>query len=520
MPPKAKQAANGKSDAKPKPAPSAAAAAAAAATTATTSAKTSSTSATQVTKPDQSTYQTEQDNLKQEIDQLQTKLNAVKDKINLAKSGGSNERRDALRAELDALRAQQGNNKASRTKLLDQMQILQNSIQNKVKALQAARGKTPFKTVDEVNAQVAKLEGLVNSGTLKIVDERKTLNEISSLRRLRKTIETFQGEQDEIEKDRAELDAVRKQLDDPEMKALSEKYDTIKAELDGLKKESDAAYEGRTKLFDERTELSTQLDVLWKKKKEAQATYREANDAFRKKLNEDRARRAEKAMADKKAHEEARRRDIAEELLEQAKEPAYAAEIQDCQTLIDFFTRQSGGSTGASSSSEPVYSRPQPVNAPQLELRKVETNMDGYAVRKKKGEEENNYFVAKKTKKQPPPKAYGSAAPAPPAQTTESNPGSAQLNIPFGTLSGLMAFSIPPPTNVSEVPRVIEDLKTKKAWYQANQDRVTKENVAKAEAEIEKLNKAAAAKAEASAEAAAAVPEEGAAAAAPVEATA
>ncbi|KAG8821709.1 hypothetical protein FRC17_009754, partial [Serendipita sp. 399] len=338
-----------------------------------------------------------------------------------------------------------------------------------------------------------------------IVDERKTLNEISSLKRLRKTIETFQGEQDEIDKEREELDNVRKQLDDPEMKAVSEKYDQIKSELDDLKKESDAAYEGRTKLFDERTELSSQIDALWKKKKEAQAAHRESNDAYWKKVNEDRAKRAEKAMSEKKAYEESKRRDIAERLLEEAKEPAYAAEIQDCQTLIDFFIRQSGGSS-AGSSTDQGFTRPQSSTLPQLELRKVENTMEGYAPMKKKGEEENNYFVAKKTKKQPAPKAYGSAAPAPPAQT-EANPGSAQLNIPFGTLSGLMALSIPPPTNVSEVGRVIEDLKTKKAWYQANQARVTKENIAKAEAEIEKLNKATAAKAEAS-EAAAAAPEE------------
>ncbi|KAG8796952.1 hypothetical protein FRC17_007899, partial [Serendipita sp. 399] len=179
MPPKSKQAAaNGSKKAPAATAPSTSAPA----TTATTSAKASSTATTNVTKPDQSAHQAEQDNIKREIDQLQAKLNVVKDKINLTKAGGGNERRDALRAEMDAIRAQQGNNKVSRQKLLDQIQILQNSIQNKVKALQAARGKSPYKTVDEVNAQVAKLEGLVNSGTLKIVDERKTLNEISSLK--------------------------------------------------------------------------------------------------------------------------------------------------------------------------------------------------------------------------------------------------------------------------------------------------------------------------------------------------
>ncbi|KIM29448.1 hypothetical protein M408DRAFT_67984 [Serendipita vermifera MAFF 305830] len=508
MPPKAKQPATGKSENKPKAAAPAAPAAAA-------SEGSKQTATTPVTKPDTAAFHAEQDALKKEIDQLQVKLNAVKEKIALVKGTGGNERRDALRAELDGIRGQQGNNKASRGKLLEQIQTMQANIQTKVKALQAARGKIPYKSVDDVNAQIAKLDSLVNAGTMKIVDERKTLTEISNLKRLRKTVEGFQSEQDAIEKDRAEVDALRKQLDDPESKAMSEKYDTIKAELDDLKKESDAAYEGRTKLFDERTELQNKLDALWKKKKEASAAHREAGDAYWKKVNDDRARRAERNLQEKKAYEESRRREVAEELLETAKEPAFAADIQDCQTLIDYFTRVSGGA--ASSSSTELYSRPE-VSAPKLELRKVADTMEGMAPMKKKGEEENNYFVAKKGKKAAPTKSYGQPAPAPPAANEGASAASAQLNIPFGTLSGLMALAIPPPTNVSEVPRVIEDLKTKKAWYQANQARVTKENVAKAEAAIEKLNKAAAAaKAEAEKE-----PEvEGEAAAAPaVEASA
>ncbi|CAG7848789.1 Uncharacterized protein C458.02c [Serendipita indica DSM 11827] len=513
MPPKGKQAANGKTDAN-KPAKSTTSAAASA--SAAGSSKPAATTATTVTKPDTTAYHAEQDALKKEIDETQAKLNAVKEKINLAKGGGANERRDALRAELDAIRGQQGSNKASRQKLKEQIDTLQTNVQNKVKALQAARGKSPYKTIDDVNAQITKLDNLVNSGTMKIVDERKTLQEISSLKRLRKTIESFQSEQDDIEKDRAQIDALRKQYDDPESKALSEKYDQIKAELDEIKKESDTAYQGRTKLFDERTELQTKLDELWKKKKESAAAHKEAGDAYWKKVNEDRARRAERAMAEKKAAEEAKRRQIAEEMLEQAKEPAFAADIQDCQTLIDYFSRLGGlGSAGAQE--EATSTKATSSSAPQLELRKVENTMEGYTALKKKGEEENNYFVAKKTKKGPAPKAYGSAAPAPPQQTSTSNPAEAQLNIGFGTLSGLMALSIPPPTNMSEIPRVIDDLKTKKAWYQANQAKATKDNIAKAEAQIEKLNKAAAAAAASQQQEEAPATEE---ASAPVEATA
>ena len=59
------------------------------------------------------------------------------------------------------------------------------------------------------------------------------------------------------------------------------------------------------------------------------------------------------------------------------------------------------------------------------------------------------------------------------------------------TLTALLSLSIPPPASATDVPRVVTDLQTKKAWFEANQSRVTTENIAKAEAEIQRLVKSA-----------------------------
>lgn len=310
----------------------------------------------------------------------------------------------------------------------------------------------------------SKLNKNVESGTLKLVDERKALQEISSLRRVRKTVEAFQTEEDDIKADRAKVDELRKQLDDPEVKANSERYDQIKAELDEMKKDSDEVYKNRSKLFDERTALSGELDALWKKKKAGSQEYREAQDVYWKKVQEDRAKRAEKYKSQAAADEASKKRAIAEELLENARHPAFAAEVVDCQTLIDYFAGKSGSSEATSSS---AFERAEVAGAPKLEIRKVESDVQGLVARKKKGEDEENYFVAKKTKK---PATTKKSAPAPPPAQTSKEPSAAstQLQIPFGTLSGLLALSIPPPASSTDIPRVIEDLKTKKAWFQAN----------------------------------------------------
>lgn len=117
---------------------------------------------------------------------------------------------------------------------------------------------------------------------------------------------------------------------------------------------------------------------------------------------------------------------------------------------------------------------------------------ENFVPRKKKGEDEEAYFVGGgkggkgKGKKGGPRAADGAAANA---EATPPPSSSSGVNVPFATLSALLSLSIPPPSSQADVPRVVEDLKTKKAWFEANQARVTSEAIAKAEAEIERLTR-------------------------------
>lgn len=312
---------------------------------------------------------------------------------------------------------------------------------------------------------------------MKLADEKRALQEISQAKRIRKTVESFQASHDSIDADRRAADELRQQLDDPESKAISDRYDTIKAELDELKKESDEAYAGRTKFFEERDNLQAQITALYNEKRTSAQQFREANDRYWAKVNEDRARRAERARAQRAAEEAQKRLEHAQRLREEASLPAYQAEIEDCQTIIDAFSGKSSDTAVLSSSSLPA--RGEVAGVPRLELRQVEATSDGLVLRKKKGEDEETYFAGKgkRGKKDKIPKI---------AQEMDT-----LKNLPFGTITALSKLAIPLPTAASDIPRVIEDLKTKKAWYEANQARVTAENVAKAEAQIQRLTNAA-----------------------------
>jgi hypothetical protein len=128
--------------------------------------------------------------------------------------------------------------------------------------------------------------------------------------------------------------------------------------------------------------------------------------------------------------------------------------------------------------------------AKALEVRQVEADASLGRVVKKKGEsEEDAYFLGgggKKGKKggakkkgtplalgQAPDEAEDAAAPAASAN--------APLNVPLGTLSALLALSIPPPTSSGDVPRVVDNLKLKREYFVSNQAQQTRANIEKVE---------------------------------------
>lgn len=323
---------------------------------------------------------------------------------------------------------------------------------------------------------------------MKLAEEKRALQEITTSKRNRRLVEAFEADQESIEADRRAADELRTQLDDPESQAVSKRYDEIKAELDELKKEGDEAYAGRSKLFEERDTIQSQLNTLFSQKRESAQNFREANDRYWNKINEERARRAERARVQRAAEEADKKREVAERLREEAEAPAFQAQIEDCQTLIDYFSGKNSGNVTYKSA--PLSVRPDVAGVPKLEIRKVEEAPEGSIVRKKKGEEQDPYFVGGKVKGKgkrgtPKPTNSGEASPASPSTTNS------QLNVPLPTLSALLSLSIPPPSSTNDVPRVVEDLKTKKTWFEANQARVTAENVAKAETAIQRLTNAA-----------------------------
>ncbi|GAA5839202.1 hypothetical protein JCM5353_007221 [Sporobolomyces roseus] len=440
-------------------------------------------------RPDKASYDQEQDELRKQIDSLQAKANDLKNKIsNTSIKGGPNhERKIELRKQLDDLRTEQTKIRGGRGKTVEQLGTMQEALKKKINELQTAKAKVPYKTVQDVDNQIKNLDRQVESGTMKLVDEKKALSEISSLRKSRKTVEGFSTLQTSIDNDKKKIDEVRALLDDPEQKKLDEQFKGLKKELDEVNKKMDEQSKGRDALFEERNAISAQLDELFTKKKASANAFREANNKFYDKLNADRAKRDERRREERREAESSKRNAINQQLLEEAQAPAFEREIEDCRNLILFFQQrigQTGGSEASTSSTSngSLFSRPEVSGVPKLELRKVENGETPKGtVLKKKGdavEEDTTGWgaVGGGKKKKGVNKQQ--------QEKKETKQEDQMLNLPFGTLAALMGLGITAPLTSKDVPQTIENLERKKKYFVDNQDRVTKERVAAVEKKI------------------------------------
>jgi capsule polysaccharide export protein KpsE/RkpR len=100
----------------------------------------------------------------------------------------------------------------------------------------------PHRTLADLEAAVQKLDQKVATGQMKIVDERKAVQEINLLNRRKKDFAVVEEMQNSIDADRTKLKAMKDQKQDPELKELNDRYDALDKEFKEIKAEQDSVY--------------------------------------------------------------------------------------------------------------------------------------------------------------------------------------------------------------------------------------------------------------------------------------
>ena len=376
------------------------------------------------------------------------------------------QRQAPLRAELGKIREQQAAFKQSRQKIHDQIKHIDASLKTKLAEQKAARAKIPYRSVEDIDALIAKLDKAVESGTMKLVDERKALADISQLRKNRKNLAALDSGKDLVDHDKAKIADLKALLgEDPEQKSLSDRYTEIIAELDAIKAEQDAVYKNLASLREEQNKLRKDEQDKWHAKKALEDAFWTANKAFRAYEKAANEARREKFRSEREAKDKEYKRNAAAAKMEEASEPAYAAEILTCESLIGHFDPQSAEAHAAKTKGSLLKDQGLRATATRV----VDALPKGTKLVKK----EEDYFVGGKGKKGKKGANKGTSSPITPTTPTHDDKGKFQLN--HGILIELGKVDVRAPVGWDDVPGCVEKLRARLAFYKENSDRVTKE---------------------------------------------
>ncbi|KAH7313209.1 hypothetical protein BKA65DRAFT_155189 [Rhexocercosporidium sp. MPI-PUGE-AT-0058] len=295
---------------------------------------------------------------------------------------------------------------------------------------------------------------------MKLVDEKKALAEVSNLRKQRKGFAGFDDAQKQIDEKKANLKKLRDTLDDPESKALSEKYNKIQSELDSIKAEQDEAYKGINSLRDERKRLQDDQQAKFTAIKKIKDDYYQTNRAIQKYEYEARQKARERKKAENEKYQQEKRKDRAQQMLAEASDKAYLDEIRRAESLLRFL--------------DPSYSAEKaPLQAPSQFTATAQRKVDDAGIKGVKvvKKDEEDYFAGtggKKGKKNK--KAAAATGDAPPTPT-------GKYSCPPSVMEDCASMGLEPPMSAADIPEVREKVKAKLDFWKSDQEAQTKKVV-------------------------------------------
>ncbi|KAL6829831.1 hypothetical protein V8C40DRAFT_238540 [Trichoderma camerunense] len=430
---------------------------------------------TRPTKPDENVFKQELAKAEKEHKASMDKFNAIKAKIDVAlpnknkdQPSPTQKRRQELIAQANEIRQKQAGGKNARTGKLDQIKRLDEQLRSRINEQKTAKAKVPFKSAEDIDRQIETLDKQVNSGTMKLVDEKKALTDISNLRKLRKNFGQFDEAQKQIDDLRAKIKEIKDSMEDPEQKALSEQYNKIQAEIDTIKAEQDEAYKSLSSLRDERTKLQAEQQEKFAAIRKLKDDYYGAKKAYQAYEREAREKYREKQRLEREKYVQERKMADAKRVLDEASEPAYLDEIRRANSLLVFldptFKAEKTPLMANSGLTAQAQRTVDEAGLKGTKLVRKEDRDDEYLPAQSKG---------KKGKK-------------------GNNAGSAQkgFNCPPSVVEDCTFLSLDPPMRKEDVPELIEKVKAKLEHWKEDQAAQTQRNIEKAKKKLEEIEKA------------------------------
>ncbi|KAI3403175.2 BFR1 [Candida oxycetoniae] len=424
-----------------------------------------------IKRPDDKAYKESIESLKQEIKKLDLASNELTAQIAKYQIDQKvMDERNRLTGELKALIAKQSGSKNERNALNAQIKAIDAQMKKKIAEINQQTSKNNFKSIAEIDERINSLDKLIDAGDLKLVDERKYVKEMSSLRKLRRDFGSIEQTQASIDQDKAKIADLKKKIAATHNKELNAEFDAIQKKLDDINESNKSIISKRNVIYDKRNEIKKQRDGLYDEIRKVKGEFDEKFANFKKQMAEEKQKREEEMKAQIEEEKKAKLKRRAEKELAEASIPAFTKEINTIHRLLTYFDPsyvKPTTTTAAKEMSQTMNGKSIPSSTNNA-IRTIEFPEDLVIVKK----EQEDFFVGSKKKNKG--KKQSSTKPK-------------NFNVAPDVVVGLSDLTIPFPTKEEDVPETIKTLKEALVALEEKQDEQTKINIERAQARIAKF---------------------------------
>merc|ERR1712176_525695 len=342
-----------------------------------------------------------------------------------------------------ALRQKKGKLIDEKRAIRAELDVLKQVGDKLVKDKKDAKSSVRFNSVEEIEAEIKKLQKRQETTSMSLTEEKKLIKEMDALMNSKDKVKDMKSKD-------ASLDGVKKQRSvvnenikakDKEIDAVTKEMDTIGAKIKGLAEKEPDKRSLLDGLFKERDGFKKEISVVLKEKDALRDEYREKNNAW---WNTQRAVKAQRQMQyeeEKKAREAEKAAYLKKKEEEELKKIPYEEEMALCDYLAEYLERTylNGGS-----SENKIAIKKEEVIAVK------DDPFAGMTASVKKTDEE--FFSKGKGKKKKRQRAKKAAPSAP-------------FTLSVDSFEQFGSIGLNPPTKLEQVEASVKELREKKEWY-------------------------------------------------------
>ncbi|ODV59710.1 uncharacterized protein ASCRUDRAFT_27629, partial [Ascoidea rubescens DSM 1968] len=244
--------------------------------------------------PDAAAHKKKLEAVYQEIKSIDEKLSKLNNQIsnlsiNNVKSSQSNEplSKDELKKKIDKLKTDQNTYNSKKTSLQNSIHSNELELKKKIADLNNLKSGSKlyktynFKSIDQINDKIAEIQSLLDSGSLKIVDEKKKLKEINSLKKFKLDFNNFDSHQKKIDAQSSEISELKSALTtlnkSYNINQINSQFSDYKSQLQSIYDSNRSSYLKKNTLIESKRSLinekNTKYDQLSTLKKNYDLSY-------------------------------------------------------------------------------------------------------------------------------------------------------------------------------------------------------------------------------------------------------